>query len=72
MAIALELTSSGNSMTLSSSGLALARLPGAELEQLNLDTPVSRNPVSPLQQIAAEAILTLEDSRLTGFEALEK
>ena len=67
MGIALDLTTSGNSMTLAST-----RLPAAELGQPSLDTPISRNPLSLLQQIASEVMLTLEESRLTGFEALEK
>ena len=67
MALALDITPRGNSMTLAS-----ARLPGAELDSLSLDTPVSRDPLSMLQLIAAQSLLTLEESRLPGFEALSQ
>lgn len=75
MALAFEVTRRGDSTT-----RAAAELPGAPLNQLtldqlslyqpSLDTPVSRNPSSALPQIAAEAILSLEESRLTDFEVL--
>lgn len=63
MGTALDLTAQGNSMT-----LAAARLPGTGLEPLSLDTTVSSDPWSTLQQIACEVIL--RESRLPGFESL--
>jgi len=48
--------------------LGAARLPQAELA--TLDTPISLDPLSSLQHIAAQAMLILPESRFSGFEAL--
>lgn len=70
MALAFELTRRGDSTTRATAELRGAPLDQLTLDRLSLDTPVSGNPSSALPQIAAEAILSLEESRLTDFEAL--